>query len=312
MTGAKQGWQREPAPATLFRLSIWDEEWLQLVQAAKKRFAPLLNLRSGSSVRKIEAAQSVEALIDLAPGAVGPAKGAWHRRMRAFGPAAAAALAEILPDIQQLEDENLRARITQLMLSELRWHGSRGADLLAEIWDRLDGYTAGLGCVVFGVLGMKEHAERIWAFYRSAGMSLYPNLIGALWGLLDLEDARLAGELDALLRAGTEFFELYGFLARAGGAASLGPLLERAMPADNPRRMEAWLAAAGISHRSGKDAAAAALWQYAGSVPDEAVQAEEAAGSLLDLPADAWREAFILYYRGFRREDVANILPEMD
>lgn len=312
MTGARRSWQRAPAPATLFRLSIWDEESLQLAQAAKKRFAPLLNLRSGSSARKIEAAPSLEALIDLAPSAVGSAKDAWHRRMRSHGPAAAAALAEILPEIPKLEDADVRARITQLMLSELRWHGSRGADHLAEIWDRLDDYTAGLGCVVFGVLGMAEHAERIWAFYQSAGASVSQDRIGALWGLLDLEDGRLAGELDALLRAGADFYELNGFLARAGGAASLGPLLERALPADNPRRTEAWLAAAGIAHRSGKDAAAVELWRYAGSEPDEAVQAEAVADALLDLPTDVWREAFILYYRGFRHEDIANILPEMD
>jgi hypothetical protein len=57
-------------------------------------------------------------------------------------------------------------------------------------------------------------------------------LVGALWGLIDLQDERAADALLELLTQGRRFYELFGFLSRAGDRRAIIPLLQLAMGAD--------------------------------------------------------------------------------
>ncbi len=306
----------QPSPATLFRMRVYDQAASDLVRRAKEKLAPILQLRDQTKIFKIRHARTVEDLLDLSPQATGLAKDAWHERMREFGKDALPLIADALRQIYRLDDRELRQRLYILLLTELRWQGASGVQALMQCWENLDDFARSLGCVVMGLAEWHDGLGLIWAFYQQArGSPQEQTFIGALWAMLDLGDARLANELHEFLEHGTIFYELFGFLARAGQARSLGPLLDYAAERGSPGGFEPWIAAVGIAYRIGRAAVIESLAKYAAEAESDLDetrrQAEEAASMLLSNPPQMTRQVFPMFYRGLRADDVQGVLSRL-
>jgi hypothetical protein len=75
-------------------MRLYDQASVDLIRGAKEKLKPLLKLRDGGNIRRIQAAQTTDELLDLSPQATGLAQDAWHTRMRSFGP-------QVVPQIQE-------------------------------------------------------------------------------------------------------------------------------------------------------------------------------------------------------------------
>lgn len=304
----------QPSPATLFRMRVYDRAADDLVRRAKESLAPILRLRDGAKIAKIRRAPSVEDLLDLSPQATGLAKEAWHERMRAFGNEALSPIVGALRQIIQLDDEEMRQRLYILLITELRWRGDDGVLALMQCWEDLDNFAKSLGCVVIGLANWEAGSELVWTFYRQAQRSLpEQNFVGALWAMLDLGDARLANELHEFLERRVVFYELFGFLARAGQARSLGLLLDYAAERGASGGFEPWIAATEIALRSGRAAVVESLVEYAAdeveaNLSESRRQAEEAADMLISTPPQLAGDVFPIFYQGLRADDAPGIM----
>jgi hypothetical protein len=215
---------------------------------------PLVWMRSGSLIQTIERAQDAEEVISLAPEAVGAAEQAWHARLRQFGPSVVPLLTHALGKSEVLQGERRNVFVEHLV-SAFYWFGGAGATALLACLDGLDDYGKSQGSVVLGLLGHKPAADQVWAFLartlaaRENAERLY---VGPLWGLIDLDDARVADAIADLLAAGRWFLELPDFVALAGDLRCVEPVLVTlAASAGVHERRRLMMALAAIFQRSG-------------------------------------------------------------
>ncbi len=313
-----------PSPATLFHLRLYDQTSADLISGAKQQLQPLLKLRDWSKLQRIQAAHTPEELLDLSPQATGLAQEAWHRRMRAFGPAALPPIQDTLRQLRFLEDSEARYRISALLISELRWHGVDGAQALLSCLDEMDNAAACLACVALGLSRQPALCEPVWRCYLR--MKARPDdldFIGGLWALIDLHDRRVAGELLEYLQQKRYFFELFGFLSLAGDEQALPLLVAGAMEQDQKQGVDALMAATGIAHRVGKPALVRQLLEIpqadlgrpeAGSqtqadeIAADEIAADEIGTMILARPLMEVEEYFALFYRGFSPQDATAAL----
>ena len=298
-----------PSAATLFRMRLYDRASADLIRAAKGKLQPLLKLRDGGHIKRIQAARTPEELLDLSPQATGLAQDAWHERMRAFGPQALPLIQGTLPQLSSLEDAQTRYRIAALLITELRWRDEPGVQVLLACLDDLDAQTAALACVALGLLRSPVSLQPVWECYlRLKALTRESHFIGGLWGLVDLGDRRAAGELDEYLKSGRRFYELFGFLSLAGDERSLVPLIASAMQLDQNTDADPFMAATAIAHRVEKPVLVHELLRGARpdsrqAKPEDLAQAEEVAALILSRPVQEVEEYFALFYRGFRPQD---------
>jgi hypothetical protein len=108
---------------------------------------------------------------------------------------------------------------------------------------------------MLGLLDARHTADKIWEFYQQVRNNTEENLfVGALWGLIDLEDPRAADALLDLLLEDRNFHELFGFLSLAADHRAVLPLLFLSMKGDEDIRGDAAWALAVIGHRIGRKA----------------------------------------------------------
>jgi hypothetical protein len=326
--------RRRPVPSapTVFRATIYDEQSRAAVDRATEMLKPKLWERDGKAVFQINRAKTMEEVIDLASTASGLAEPAWHRRMRRFGHNAVPLLAQRLQASQAIADEKERDIARERLIAALRWNGDAGAMALLDCIDALDGYTQSLACVVLGLLKAQAGADRIWRCYQEV-VSLRDKtyFVGALWGLIDLQDARASGALVDLLTERRAFYELYGFLALAGDARAVLPLmasLRHSRKGEGPS--EPLMALVGIAHRIGRDEMLAAFEPAVAPLEADAVAlgADRSKGldsdsfdlvrrrygatvdSMLSTPMERVEEYFQLFYRGLTPESLDDMLDE--
>ncbi|MGC1952260.1 MAG: hypothetical protein WA970_06755 [Gammaproteobacteria bacterium] len=166
--------------------------------------------------------------------------------------------------------------IEEQLIHALCWCERAGIEPLLSCWNGFDDYGRSLACVVLGLLEAQTAADQIWAFYQQVKHDRREHLfVGALWGLIDLQDPRAADALLELLMAGSDFYELFGFLSRAGDRRAFLPLLALFLRGDEALRVEAKWAAIGLAHRVGRTAVleelehAFAGLTNAGQTPDD-------------------------------------------
>jgi hypothetical protein len=293
-----------PSAATLFRFQIADRQThAQLRKTANAQLEPVLWERDAGLVEMIRRAPSAEALIDLAPLAMGLAEQEWESRMRRVGPEALPLIAARLKNVGRL-DANMRDRVVEKLVAELRWRGDAGATTLLECFDTLDNYGRSLACVSLGLLGAHHAADQIWSFLWQVAYGRRESfLVGPLWGLADLRDERLPGALADLAESGREFPELLGFVSAFGDARAVAPLVEMIVSAREDDRYEPMLALVSVAHRIGRDALVAEL---SALIPDDRPpSAEDMADSLLSRPVADAEAYFELFHQGLRPEDLA-------
>jgi hypothetical protein len=165
--------------------------------------------------------------------------------------------------------------------------------------------------VVLGLLRAEEAREKIWEYFldsRRAGQEDW--LTGALWGLVDLEDPRAGRALVALLQEGWSAQELFGFLARAGGAEAVLPLVEAAGARQKEEQAAALMALAGVARRIGREALLAEL-DRAAEGEAERDENRAIASRVLAIPGEAVEEFFALFYRGFQEDEARRAMDRL-
>jgi hypothetical protein len=242
-----------PSVQTVWRTMYLDWRiYDKLVEAAIKLQPPLWK-RDADKIQEIEQAADIEAVLDLAADATGLASYAWPKRIREFGPNAANHIVARLDSDWMRRHARDRTAIQEHYIGALRWCEDGAADALAHCWDSLDDYGRSLGCIVLGLVGARQSADRLWAFYRHARSVPQTLLVGPLWGLIDLGDERAADALiDAMLDQ-RAFYEKYGFLSRAGDARAVLPLISDAACGSEETRADALWALTGVAHRVGRE-----------------------------------------------------------
>jgi hypothetical protein len=76
--------------------------------------------------------------------------------------------------------------------------------------------------------------------------------VGPLWGLIDVQDPRAADALAELVAERRAFYELYGFISRAGDARFILPLVEEVLKKAEQTSADAMWALTGVAHRLGR------------------------------------------------------------
>jgi hypothetical protein len=279
-----------PSAATLYRFTLLNEETRDLMNNTLSRFKPLFWLRDGGSVNQIRRAKTAEELLDLLPLATGLADSAWQEQMSRFGPEVEPLIAERLKTVGRGRHKEKEDMVLEKLTTVLRWRGETGGQVLLENFDSLSRYGRCLACVVLGLLQLQVGADKMWTFYqqvvRQRGDTFF---VGALWGLIDLQDERAGEALVELLQQRRQFYELYGFLSLAGDERAVLPLLHALQRMPEEARTDPTMAASPQETRADREAAVEAI---------------------LSKPADYARTHFQLFYRGLTAADLDQIFSE--
>jgi hypothetical protein len=285
--GGVMPWSAAPSAQTLLRAMLLDPETRSAVAAVMARLDPTLWKRDQKRLERIASARSVEELLERATSATGLAEQAWLERVREFGPGAAPVIAEGFRRLNLAPLHKDRALIEEKCVEGLRWCGEAGIAPLLQIWDALSNYGRSLAAVVLGLLQARQAADGIWGFYEKVKDNRENLLVGALWGLIDLNDERAADALWELLDEGRRFYELFGFVCRAGDRRAIVPLLQLAVEGDGAAKEEAMWAMTGVGHRIGCSALIEEVARVCFS-DDEAGRAQDAlADRILSFSAAA-------------------------
>jgi hypothetical protein len=305
--------QKSVAPnvATIFRARIRDAMSYEMVLKATNKIRSLLWVRDGGSVKAIQSAETAEDLFGKIPLAHGLGADAWHERARDFGDEMVSLAKKYLEEARTLKDPELQTQRYEILISELRWRGKAGANVLIETFDALDDYGRCLASVVLGLLRATQSADMIWKFYNNVQeMNSENRFVGALWGLIDIKDERVAGALYQRLIKQSYFYELMGFLALAGDARSLVPLLVLSPELDEDQRWDPLIAASAISHRIGRQATIEELSRWI-SENEREKEGKSVAGIsdiLLSNSKQDIEEYFQIYYGGFSPDTIRDDL----
>ncbi len=288
--------RRVPSAPTIFRFTILDWESRQEVNEASQSFASLVWERDRDVVAQIRQAKTAEEVLDLAILATGMADAAWFERVRQFGPGIVPLMTERLKASRNTTDPDAQTLMREHLIAALRWRGTVGGNAVQECFADLDEYAQGLASTVLGILHMRGAADLIWDLYQRTKENPETHFVGALWGLIDLQDARAADALFELLELEREYFEMFGFLARAGDARAVMPMAAITVSGMADEREEASIVLAAIAQRVGREKFIAAL------IEDEPAEqrevTERTVDELLQFPLDAIQEHFELFYRG--------------
>ena len=300
---------RVPSAQSLFRFQLTDPQTRDLMRKTLSRLKPILWMRDREKVNQIERARTAEEVLDLVPLARGLGETTWHNRMRRFGPEVVPLISERLKTVGSIRGRATRDMTLEKFIAELRWRDEAGAEVLLERFDDLDDYGKSLACVVLGLLGARASADKLWDFYQKVARKRREEyFIGPLWGLIDLKDERAGGALADLLSERRDFYELFGFLSRAGDARAVIPLMTATTRMPEERRSQAIIAMLSIAHRIGRDALVAEFDKVAS--PEESRKSlEAAADQILARPASLAEEYFASFYRGLTPDDVAQVFP---
>ncbi|MBU0491436.1 MAG: hypothetical protein KKB13_06265 [Chloroflexi bacterium] len=298
---------RIPSAATFFRFKVQDPQTAEIIRTALSALKQVVGLRDRGKVNCIRRAATPEQVLDLVGQATGLAEDVWHQRMNQFGPEVLPLIAARLRTARDTLDGEDLALLFEQYIAALRWRGDAGAEVLLSCFDDLDDYGKSLACVALGLLGAQASADKLWAFYnhvKGNWRELY--LVGALWGLTDLQDERASGALVELLVRRRTFYELFGFLSLAGDVRAVGPLLWATTQLPDDDRAQPLMALVSVAHRIGR---AALLAEFARVSPHEPPAAREAgADKILSRPASQAEEFFALFYRELTLADVTRVI----
>jgi hypothetical protein len=224
---------------------------------------------------------------------------------------------DTLRQVRALEDRETRYRICALLISELRWQGEDGGRALSACLDDLDDASACLACVALGLSRQPAFSEQVWRCYlRLKRRPAELDFIGDLWGLIDLQDRRVASELIEYLKQRRSFYELFGFLSLAGDDQALPLLIASALELGQKQSADPLMAATGIAHRVGKPVLVREVLESSrldqenieSKTSPEETAADEIGNMILARSMDEVEAYFALFYRGFRQQDATAAL----
>jgi hypothetical protein len=298
---------RIPSAQTFFRYHLQNvestEQIAQMMQQADARAWE----RDRESIERTERAETAGELIDLLPHVAALAGPLWQRRMRAFGPEVVPLIAARLKRART-EDQATRTEVYERLIAALRWKGDAGAAALATCFEDLDDYGKSLACVVLGLLGAQESADTMWHFYQQTRD--HPRerfFVGPLWGLIDLEDARVANALAEWLWKERTFDELFGFLSLAGDSRAVVPLLLLSLVKKGDVQQQAAMALLSIAHRIGREALLVEFQKAGAQTAEQQKHREAMADDIMAASPRQAEEYFAIFYRPFDADDLARL-----
>ena len=297
-----------PSAQTLFRINLFDRHIYRELRKVPAEIKPILLLRDRERIERIKQATAPAALLDLAPEATGLAERAWEDWMQQLGAEVLPMIVERLKQAPTIRDVGAQTRMRETLIAHLRWRGDAGAEALRAAFDSLDDFSRSLASVVLGLLRAGDAADQIWDYYQKVARDPRGSeLVGALWGLVDLEDERVGGAVVDLLEHGHAFYERLGFVALAGDARAIGPLFRTLVHMREDEPEDVMMAIAAIGHRIGREALSAEIARVmpATRPPEEA---KATADQILARTARDVEEYFSLYFRGPTHEDIAQAM----
>ena len=293
---AKQTGRSFPSVQTLFRYSVIDFETRQMIDKASESLGPEIWERDRDAVERIERAKTADELLDLAVAATGMAEPTWYRRVRQFGGDIVPKMTLRLKGSRDIADHHEQTLVREHLIAALRWRGTLGANALQEAFADLDEYAQSLAAVVLGVLHARSSADLIWDLFQRTKQKPESYFIGALWALIDFGDARAADALAELLDLERGYEEMFGFIARAGDERVIIPMVGLMVRGNKTEKDQVGYVFAAIAQRLGRERFLATLMR---DMPAEQREAgERTMDTLFQIPMDAIREYFELYYRG--------------
>ena len=287
-----------PSAHTFMRSVMLNLQTREAITQTATHQQPSLLQRDSKKIAQIENAQTIDEVFKLAPQATGLANHAWLKRMRQFGLNAAPIIAERFNALRLGPRHQDRTAIEEKTIEALRWCEDEGIEPLLSCWNAFDDYGRSVACMVFGLLNAQQATDQIWTFYQQVKTDRRENLfVGALWGLIDLQDQRVADLLLELLITGQDFYELYGFLSRAGDRKAVLPLVFCVMKGPDQSKSDAMWALTSIAYRIGR---AVLIEELAGAEAPLDGNADKAYGEFADrifsYSASEAEDYFSLFY----------------
>jgi hypothetical protein len=306
-----------PSAATVFRLYLKGPSAHELIGATLSEARPEMVARARAAVEKIERAVTADELLDLAPVAVGFSRNAWRQRAQDFGPEIAPLISQRLRDLSDLPDKEGQSAAKENLLGALGFLGDAGTKAVLACFDDLDDYAKSLACAVLGHLGAVQAADDIWDFYQKVRKNRRESFfVGALWGLVDLDDPRAADALDKLIWGERFFYEAFAMAYKVGDARLLIPLMAASDVSGGPLKESAVWALVGLAHRVGRDALLAELQPAeleAGKAPPDYFMVDD----IFAMSSDAADAYFSVFFQGLTSDmidldDVDDKLEALD
>jgi hypothetical protein len=162
--------------------------------------------------------------------------------------------------------------------------------------------------VVLGHAGVQASADLLWSFYQRVEDDPHESFfVGPLWGLIDLQDGRVADALADWLWDEQSFYELFGFLSLAGGERAVLPLVLLSMAGKGETGQHAAMALLSIAHRIGRKTLMAELQKAGPQTAEQQESRESIADEILAASPRRAEEYFASFYRGLNAGDIARL-----
>jgi hypothetical protein len=286
------------------RTHLLSAEANALISSAVATASPQAWERDQLTIARIEQADTPEDLLDLAPLATGMVEAVWRRRVQSFGPAIIPSIVDELRYARDL-DGYARSAAYERLVSALYDQGQAGADALLAGFDELDDYGKSVASVILGLLQEPESADVLWAFYQRVKDDPSESYgIGALWGLIDLQDSRAADALEERQWTDHLFYEAFAMAYKAGDERAVMPLMYAFAQGSDEAKDGAVHALAAVVQRIGIDAfleAQSPLEEKAGISPERLQALAEHLHARSPKAAEAY---FSVFYQGINPQDI--------
>ncbi len=254
-----------PAAPTYFRAYLINTRVREMMAEAIAKFRPPASPEEQEVERLVQAATTPLELVRLAGGVKGAVEGEWSKKLEAHGSVVVPIIAQRLKRSQSISDERVRTKTIDNLVGALRWQGEAGAQALLECFNNLDDYGQSLACVVLGLMHVAGAGDAIWRYYQRIRALEETYVVGAMWGLADLQDARAADAVDDQWKIRAVLYELFGFTALCGDARLVVPLVSMCVVARNDQEREApFMAFAAVVQRVGREVSLAQLIEMRG------------------------------------------------
>lgn len=285
-----------PSPQTLYRIVGLRKDFDKTLQSVYHATSAQPTTQEGAAFKRIVEATCAADVVRLAALSRGVAQLAWVQRMNEFGDAAIPSIVRRLKSSQSVADEDERHIVVERLIGALKRLGPPGGQALLDCFNNLDDYCQSLAAVTLGVLRVEAARDTIWRFFQRVRKNPQPDhLVGALWGLLELQHPQVDEAMAGLMNDGRFFAEQYPFMALGGGKACVQPLTQRLSGAVvgaeryKDERDDILLALAAIGHRLGLEAYRAVL--------NEVVEPEQTVDSIVDVAVQSTPERIAGYFK---------------
>jgi hypothetical protein len=298
-------WSSGPCAQTLFRTFLMGTAWQDAVSERLAGMKPEILARDQWAIRRIQQAASVQELLGLASHATGLGQSIWYRRMQALDPAVAPLVGDALRHAGEVEDESARSVVYERLIGALAYYGAPGAAAISAAFDTLDDFGKSLACVALGRLGAREHADRLWRYFEHARQEVTTyHFVGALWGLVDLEDSRAGDALFDLLWNGWVFWEAFAMAHLVGDVRLVLPLMAIFVEGDDEAKDLAFWALVSLAHQLGRAELLQALEPLSSEAEVPWTELEDWAGAFLSVSRAEAEDYFGLFSTGMAPEAV--------